>query len=440
MRSLIGVRLIVVGRIAAGLALAGCGGASPQTDGSLPRIDGGGGGGDAGPPFDAGPRPDAGRPPATVSERARALAMELRGDTDFLIGMGNDLDGPPDYDPDQAGVFTLGVTMDLHYTYLTGYSDQGGWTTWNTDGAFITILADAAERHGVAPMATYYQLALEYEQGNDALRDADRMRVYWSAVRLLFQRLGEFGEPAVVHFEPDLFGYLQNRFRDMGTTPGAYAAEIRHVPECMSLPETAASFGPCVIAMRDALAPRVRLGLHASQWGAWYDATSPSADVEGSAREIASFLSAMGGDRMDLVVVETSDRDAGFWETYGGMAGMCSITDGPRGQVYWDATNATLPNFATHLRWVRALTEAAGLPALWWQTPFGVPSDTCGGTDEHYRDNRVSYFFAHPEELIAAGGLGVVFGTGAGRQTYITTDEGQFQRAVTQWFASPLPL
>lgn len=41
---------------------------------------------------------------------------------------------------------------------------------------------------------------------------------------------------------------------------------------------------------------------------------------------------------------------------------------------------------------------------------------------------------------MAAGGLGMVFGTGAGNQTYITSDGGQFQGAVSGYFAAPAPL
>ena len=50
------------------------------------------------------------------------------------------------------------------------------------------------------------------------------------------------------------------------------------------------------------------------------------------------------------------------------------------------------------------------------------------------------YLFDHPDEFVAAGGLGAVFGTGAGNQTYITTDGGQFHDAVHAYFASPAPL
>ncbi len=77
---------------------------------------------------------------------------------------------------------------------------------------------------------------------------------------------------------------------------------------------------------------------------------------------------------------------------------------------------------------------------LWWQTPFGVPSATVGGTAGHYRDNRVKYIFDHPDEFVAAGGLGAAFGTGSGNQTYIDTDGGQFKAAVAKYFATPTPL
>jgi hypothetical protein len=77
---------------------------------------------------------------------------------------------------------------------------------------------------------------------------------------------------------------------------------------------------------------------------------------------------------------------------------------------------------------------------MWWQLPFGVPNTTPGGTPGHYRDNRVHYLFGHLDELVAAGGFAAAFGTGAGNQTYITTDGGQFQSAVTAYFRKPASL
>ncbi|MCA9639029.1 MAG: hypothetical protein KC492_00005, partial [Myxococcales bacterium] len=88
----------------------------------------------------------------------------------------------------------------------------------------------------------------------------------------------------------------------------------------------------------------------------------------------------------------------------------------------------------------KTIGQKVGKPILWWQVPFGVPSDTPGGTAGHYRDNRVKYIFEHVQELIDAGGVGVTFGTGAGNQTYIDSDGGQFDAAVVKYYASPVAL
>lgn len=388
----------------------------------LAACGGGSGGGDDDGGVDL--PPDA--PPGfTVRDRARALAEHLRGDGDFMIGVGNDNTGPNDH----------GVPIDLHYAYLVGYGDQGGWPTWNENGMYVTYFAQTADAAGVTPMYTYYQLALELENGADAvLADATRMHQYLADVRLLFTRLAETGKPAVVTFEPDFFGYLMQR----GSLP---AARVHHddVPECADLAEDAGGLARCLVRIARAVAPEVRVGFHASMWGAWYDVLDPAADIEGRAREVGAFLRSVGGDLTDFVAVETLDRDAGFWET-GGGGQTCSVTDGPRGPVYWDATNQTLPNFAQHLRWVAALTDEMQRPALWWQTPLGVPSDTCGGSNEAWRDNRVRYFFDHVDELVAAGGAGMTFGTGAGGQTRLGTDGGQLLDAATAYMQSPFPL
>jgi hypothetical protein len=52
----------------------------------------------------------------------------------------------------------------------------------------------------------------------------------------------------------------------------------------------------------------------------------------------------------------------------------------------------------------------------------------------------VHYIFQHIGEFVAAGGLGVTFGTGAGNQTDITTDGNEFKTAVAGYFASPTSL
>jgi hypothetical protein len=114
----------------------------------------------------------------------------------------------------------------------------------------------------------------------------------------------------------------------------------------------------------------------------------------------------------------------------------CPQRDG----VYWDESNATSPNFHDNQAWVKTMTQGLGMPMMWWQVPFGVPSTTKGGTSGHYRDNRVHYMFSHVQEFIDAGGIGAVFGAGAANQTTPTTDGDQFKNAVAGYFAKPVAL
>jgi hypothetical protein len=194
------------------------------------------------------------------------------------------------------------------------------------------------------------------------------------------------------------------------------------VPDCGDLPNHLGGLGSCLVRLGRRYAPKVALGFHASVWG-------------GSATSVASFLNAVGAGASDFVTIDPLDRDAGCFEAHVDPA--CQRNDGP---WYWDETNATRPNFRDHLTFAKAVSDGVGKPIIWWQVPFGVPSQTPGGTAGHYRDNRVHYLFAHVDEFIAAGFAGAAFGVGAGNQTYITTDGGQFRDAVTSYYARPSPL
>jgi hypothetical protein len=398
--------------------LAACSHSSMTTGGD---DDGGGGG-------DAGGGSGSNSPPTTLRGKQEALAMALRGNTNFMIGVGNDNTGP----------YTHDVPIGLHYAYLDGYGDEGGWPTWNAGGDYPLYFAQADAPHDVSSWFTYYQLALELQNNNDAvLADATRMGQYLSDMRLLFQKIASNGTPAIVQLEPDFFGFLMQRAA-MGKTPDQIPAAVS-AAECPGAAQNVTGLIECVVAIGRANAPMALIGYHASQWGAYFDVTDPNADVAGSGKTVADFLLSVGAGKTDFVTVETLDRDAGFWETDGGTA-TCSVTNGSRGPVYWDEANIALPNFAQHVTWVNALTAELQLPALEWQTPMGVPSTTCGGSDDHWRDNRVHYFFGHVPDLIGAGVAGMAFGTGAGDQTDLDTDGGQLGTAASAYAAAPIAM
>ena len=107
-----------------------------------------------------------------------------------------------------------------------------------------------------------------------------------------------------------------------------------------------------------------------------------------------------------------------------------------RQRLYWTDTD-----FDDNLSEATAFHTGLGnLPVIWWQTPEGVPSTSKGGSAYHYRDNRMEYFLSHPAQVVAAGGLAVLFSTGESHQTNITTDAGQFQALDSAYLASPAKL
>jgi hypothetical protein len=386
----------------------GCGSGSiaPEGSGGNPSTGGAPGGGG---------NPGGGGIPGGGAGSARMFASML-GRTNFMIGMGNDLD--KDGHHDQDGALTLGVTLDLHYVYLVGLMGKYGWTDWNPGGYFVDIIAGAADKKGTVPMFTLYSFATSGEDNATALTDADFMQRYWGGARILFQRLGMYGKPAVVHLEPDFWAFMQQK---SGGDPSKLKALVKMVSECGGLADNLAGVGQCLVLLARKYSPKTAIGFHASQWA-------------GPPEQIVSFLSAVGGKSADFVAIDALDRDAGCFEAR--MDQNCQRG----GTFYWDENNVTHPNFHDHLAYAKSIADGLGKPILWWQIPFGVPSTTPGGSAGHYRDNRVHYLFGHIQEFIDAGFAGAAFGTGAANQTYITTDGGQFKNAVTAYYAHPVPL
>jgi hypothetical protein len=277
------------------------------------------------------------------------------------------------------------------------------------------------------PMITYYEIlqASGVTEGapevTQAATNATFMARYFADYRFMLQQLAQ--KTSLVHIEPDFWGYAEQANTDPTALPAAVASA--NATDCAAMPNTIAGFGKCLVAMTRKYAPNARVALHASAWSTKIDVamnTNASLDVAGEAKKTATFLAACGESDADYIVVETSDRDAGYYQTVQNRA------------AFWDATNATLPTFHQDFAWVKALTEALGKPALYWQTPLGNASQN--NTANHYKDNRVDYFFANMGELAAAHAVGAAFGAGAGDQTTPESDGGNFVAKAKAYYSA----
>src|SRR5262249_27794590 len=150
-----------------------------------------------------------------------------------------------------------------------------------------------------------------------------------------FRRAGEFPDRlVVVHIEPDLWGYVQQRYGDDPTTVGV-AVAFTGLAELAGLSDTVAGFAQAIARLRDIYAPNVVLAYHLSAWGPNQDFRSAPDDVtiDGLANRAASFFRALHG-RFDLVFGEFSDRDAGYAQYINGD-----------GDAWW-----TADDFRKHVR------------------------------------------------------------------------------------------
>jgi hypothetical protein len=349
---------------------------------------------------------------------------------------------------------------DLQYIYLSGglftsttpctscasCAPGTWWGCYNTPpGSYATDFFTSATSASPAqiPMITYYEILQTatatisgFQEGTaevtQAATNVGIMTRYYNDWRFLLQKIGS--AKVLLHIEPDFWGYV----RQAGDpTTLAAAVGSANPTDCASLPATIAGMGQCMVAMVRTYAPHAFVGLQASAWNIAGNTTA-SVDVTTDANQVAAVLAACGQSKADFVVVETSDRDAGYYQ-------LVQNKD-----TWWDPTDTKLADYAQDLTWIKALTEALGVPALYWQTPLGNSAQT--NVANHYQDNRVDYFFggsasqvesapavtvpSHWSELAAAHVIGVAFGAGAGDQTDPDTDGGNLAAKTKAYLAS----
>jgi hypothetical protein len=352
-----------------------------------------------------------------------ATAAKAKADLRYLYLSGGIFDGASPCSSCASGCTTNG-------TSCANTAGCGWWGCWQYDqdppGAYVRNFVSTAKSNSQIPMFTYYQIlqaggATEGSPEVGVANNAAFMARYFADFRFVLQNIGN--DAALVHIEPDFWGYAEQLNSNPHSIPAAVASA--NATDCAGTENSIAGMGNCMIAMARKYAPKVRIGLHGSGWGTNMDVlanTSASFDVPTEAKKLADFLVGCGAATGDFIVVDASDRDAGFYQQVQSR------------NTWWDATNATLPDFTQAFTWAKALAEEAGTGVLWWQLPVGNMS--LPNQANAWQDNRVDYFFGHTAELAASHSIGMAFGAGNDQQTTPESDGGNLLSKLNAYAAS----
>jgi hypothetical protein len=248
----------------------------------------------------------------------------------------------------------------------------------------------------------------------EKLKNSSTVNAYLDSLqRAALEAKGD--HPVVFILEPDFYGYMQQLSNDPDNRPsGVLPNDPNSYPVALNrsgYANTLAGFGKYIVDLIHQTAPNALAAPMASMWATNADPQGVTAQqaVE-MAQTTAAFINQMGGEQSDLLVVEFSDRDAGFYEVR---------LDQDR---WWDDSDQTLPRTTRAFLWENALSAASGKRLLLWQVPVGnmALDNTC----DHYKDNRAAYLFNHPRDVFDSGVIGVLFGGGAACTTNVNTDGG----------------
>jgi hypothetical protein len=313
-----------------------------------------------------------------------------------------------------------GTAWDFRYQYLSGGVNTGhDWTTWTSQpGQFARAYLQESWQNGYIPVFVYYELLQsegscgrcdESKRDLSNLTDPRLMGAYFENWTLLMQQIGNYGRPAVVIVEPDLWGYIEQAAVPRGNTAAAIAASVARSgnAEVAGLPDTAQGFAWALLRIRDRYAPSALLALHSSPFGTGVDVASsgdPLLDATAVGRREAQFLNTAGlvGNppglsSFDLLSSDVANQDSG------------------QSGIWWDRQNVAFPNFTRYLEFVAAVSSGTGRRVVMWQVPIGNQYfRSLDNGPGHTQDNRAEYVLQHVRDFAEAGLIGVLFGSGSG--------------------------
>jgi hypothetical protein len=242
-----------------------------------------------------------------------------------------------------------GATWKLVYAYLQ--------PNWN-DGlaSFVALKAGVAKDVHSMLVLTLYNLLARGKAANLAgcggseadcvkavLQAPDLMKGYFDGFIGLLgaaQSAIDGGVPAMVHVEPDSWGFMMWAMGTDGQTDASKVlVQVKSSghPDVQDFSDDAGGFGRALVHLRDKYAPAVRLGWHASNFRA---GTRPEV--------VSSFFSSMGD--WDAIVSESPHilKDKVQW---------------------WNGLDPALVD--ANMSWLTQVSATAKLPVLLWQQDIG---------------------------------------------------------------------
>ena len=236
-----------------------------------------------------------------------------------------------------GGASAMSKALGFRYQYLSGGVNTGnGWATWTPGGDFVTNYVAESRAAQIVPVFSYYQLfqsnpgvSMGESGGVYAnLTNPSTMAAYYDDLELFFQKAGAAGGMTVLHVEPDLWAYLQQRASgdDATTVPAQVGSSGQS--EVAGLPDNVAGFAQAIVRLRDRYAPNVLLGYHFSTWATGTDivyADPPDGTVTDLGMRTARFEQSLGA-RFDVAFTDLADRDADSSSTSTATAGRRGTT------------------------------------------------------------------------------------------------------------------
>ncbi|MGW2425534.1 RICIN domain-containing protein [Streptomyces sp. NPDC001709] len=363
------------------------------------------------------PAGSVGTQPSSPTPGDAGSTTRFMGSSRVLIGgsMSDASAAAAPFDMRYAYVHSQPAPSSDYYSAARCHDEWSGWWgCWNgsttAPGTYVTwrdtVAAHATYKGSPRPQKmlwTWYSLRDLGDAAGEgdgpgevkAINRLDLLTRYLNDYRFFLQKIGTSHD--AIDLEPDFWGYV----RSLGD-PHKVPAQVSgaNPTDCGSQENSAAGLSRCLISMAHKYAPNTAVGMHLSCFD-WQ--TNTQACVKDYAN--------LGAQNADFLVTDVSDRDAGWYAqpAHGGS------------DHFWTDQKA-----AAALQFYKTMAESVGKPVVLWQIPVGNMAQN--NTLNHYKDDKVDWFFAHMDQVANAHVAGLFFGPGQQEQTSVESDGGNLIR------------